>query len=189
MPASQAGRRGFDPRLPLHSRDGAISATIPHGGANSTTTTGTDFPSSFNPDLCPALRGPALSDGDRESGKEAGREKATDGSGGLPGALTVNELQAVTDTASDSGGQSAARAAKTPRRALDRPSGGSGSETSGNARARTGTPAAACATFPLGVRSSHAEKSGAHSPPPKTGRRQRPNNPLTAPSPIWHGMS
>jgi hypothetical protein len=145
------------------------------------------------------LRGLALSDGDRESGKEAGREKATDGSGGLPGALTVNELQAVTDTASDSGGQSAARAAKTPRRALDRPSGGSGSacppkpwrrrETSGNARAETGTPAAACTTFPLGVRSSHAEKSGAHSPPPKTRQDNCAILLLTPHTLLWHGIA
>jgi hypothetical protein len=129
-----------------------------------------------------------LSDGDRESGKEAGREKATDGSGGLPGALTVNELQAVTDTASDSGGQSAARAAKTPRRALDRPSGGSGSETSGNARAGTGTPAAACATFPLGVRSSHAGKSGAHSPPPQDRTQKMPEQSIDGPIPnmAWY---
>jgi hypothetical protein len=112
--------------------------------------------------------------------------------------LRGNELQAVTDTASDSGGHSAARAAtcpaearrrrKTPRRALDRPSGGSGSETSGNARAGTGTPAAACATFPLGVRSSHAGKSGAHSPPPQDRTQKMPEQSIDGPIPnmAWY---
>ena len=48
MSASQAERRGFDPRLPLHSFLWAYSATDFHGSANSTTTRGTAFPRNFN---------------------------------------------------------------------------------------------------------------------------------------------
>ena len=136
MSASQAERRGFDPRLPLHFFCGPYSATDRHGSANSTTTRGTAFPRNLNGGT------PARTDGACEAG--GGAERARPQAGGAKRAefdspLMGTGLEVRQGTAAAVGSVPSARGAKPPRRALSRPSGGSASEPFGHAR-KKGSP-------------------------------------------------
>ena len=132
MSASQAERRGFDPRLPLQFFSGPNRATDRHGSANSTTTRGTAFPRIFNG------RDSPRTDGACEAG--GGAERARPQAGGAKRAefdspLMGTGLEVRQGTAAAVGSVPSARGAKPPRRALSRPSGGSPSEPFGHARA------------------------------------------------------
>ena len=168
MSASQAERRGFDPRLPLHSFFGANSATNDHGAANSTTTRGTAFPRNLNGGTS------ARTDGACDAGGEAERSRPQ-ASGAkraeLDSPLMDTGLEVRQGTAAAVGSVLSARGAKPPRRALCRPSGGSAPEPFGHAR-KTGSPRPFGQTSPgisgggrgplpaLGVRSSHGARGG-----------------------------
>ena len=168
MSASQAERREFEPRLPLHSLRGPNSATDFHGSANSTTTRGTAFPRNLNGGT------PARTDGACEAG--GGAERARPQAGGAKRAefdspLMGTGLEVRQGTAAAVGSVPSARGAKPPRRALSRPSGGSASEPFGHAR-KTDSPRPFSQTSPeipgggrgpqpaLGAHSSHGARNG-----------------------------
>ncbi len=157
MSASQAERRGFDPRLPLHFFCGPYSATDRHGSANSTTTRGTAFPRNLNGGT------PARTDGACEAG--GGSERARPQAGGAKRAefdspLMGTGLEVRQGTAAAVGSVPSARGAKPPRRALSRPSGGSASEPDGHARTAE-IPGGGRGPQPaLGARSSHGARGG-----------------------------
>ena len=170
MSASQAERRGFDPRLPLHSFFGANFATDRHGSANSTTTRGTAFPRNFNG------RTSARTDGGCEAG--GGSERARPQAGGAKRAgfdspLMDRGLEVRPGTAAAVGSVPSARGAKPPRRALSRPSGGSASEPDGHARTAE-IPGGGRGPQPaLGVRSSHGARGGPLSAAPTPDPRPK----------------
>ena len=180
MSASQAERRGFDPRLPLHSFLGAYSATDRHGSANSTTTRGTAFPRIFNGRDSPRTnRACEAGGGAKRARSQAGGEKRA----GFDSPLMDTGLGVRQGTAAAVGSVPSARGTKPPRRALSRPSGGSPSEPFGHAR-KTGSPRPFGQTSPeipgggsgplpaLGAHSLHSARGGppsaAPTPDPRT---------------------
>lgn len=180
MSASQAERRGFDPRLPLHFFCGPYSATDRHGSANSTTTRGTAFPRIFNGRDSPRTDGACAAGGGAEwASPQAGGAKRAE----FDSPLMDTGLGVRQGTAAAVGSVPSARGAKPPRRALSRPSGGSPSEPFGHAR-KTGSPRPFGQTSPeipvggsgpqpaLGAHSSHGARGGplsaAPTPAPKS---------------------
>ena len=195
MSASQAERRGFDPRLPLHSFLWAYSATDFHGSANSTTTRGTAFPRIFNGRDPPQTGGACDAGGGAEQARpQAGGSKRAE----FDSPLMDTGLGVRQGTAAAVGSVPSARGAKPPRRALSRPSGGSPSacppkprrrrEPFGHARTAE-IPGGRRAPLPaLGAHSSHGARCGPLSAAPTPDPRpiffdKSPENDLPTPPP------